>query len=216
MHWWLVVFFSDWSFFFFFENRSAEKWPVSCHLVTVDHVKSSGAVSNRLGLAAVVVGVTDARGRTSPVVSAAALWVDQECGGRLCNHLARLAPAASLELQTNKKKNKKQENDEKMTSLRSLLSFIFFWTNNNSSPHIQATHCAKKGSCRIEGSFIDRHSPYWHNQSNRRTGWECENALSGLADAALFTCSSPQFILFSIVSSVPFYVSGRVSANSGT
>lgn len=92
-----------------FSGRRTEKWPVSCHLVAVDHVKSSGAVSNRLGLAAVVVGVPDARGRTSPVVSAAALWVDQECGGRLRDHLARLAPAASLELSNPNQREKDEQ-----------------------------------------------------------------------------------------------------------
>ena len=78
--------------------KSAGTQVVLCHLVAVDHMKSSFAVSDRLSLAAVVVAMLDARGRTSTVVSAAALWVDQECGGRLRDHLARIAPATSFQL----------------------------------------------------------------------------------------------------------------------
>lgn len=75
-----------------------EREAPSCHLVTVDHVQSPVAVPDRLGFASAVVAVTDARGRTSSIVSATALWVHQECGGRLRDHLARLAPATSFEL----------------------------------------------------------------------------------------------------------------------
>ena len=78
--------------------KSAGTQVVLCHLVAVDHMKSSFAVSDRLSLAAVVVAMLDARGRTSTVVIAAALWVDQECGGRLRDHLARIAPATSFQL----------------------------------------------------------------------------------------------------------------------
>jgi len=70
------------------------------HLVAVDHVKSSVSVSHRFRFAtAAVVDETGARGRTGPVVSAAALWVDQECRSSLRDYFARLAPAAGLQLQ---------------------------------------------------------------------------------------------------------------------
>jgi orotidine-5'-phosphate decarboxylase len=70
------------------------------HLVAVDHVKSSVSVSDRFRFAtAVVVDEAGARGRTGPVVGAAALWVHQECRRSLRDDFARLAPAAGLQLQ---------------------------------------------------------------------------------------------------------------------
>ena len=68
--------------------------------MAIDHVKSSVSVSDRFGFAtAVVVDDAGARGRTGPVVSAAALGIDQECRSSLRDYFARLAPAARLELQ---------------------------------------------------------------------------------------------------------------------
>lgn len=71
-----------------------------CHLVTVNLVNHPFPVRKRVDLAAVVVGVVDARGRTRFVAGAFTTWVHQVCGGRLRDHLARLARLTYFELST--------------------------------------------------------------------------------------------------------------------
>lgn len=106
----LYYFFKCFLFYFYlkFIDRLLFKGkilPSKSHLVeigTVDHVKGSIAVPHSLRLPA-AVWMADARGRTSSVVSATALWVDEECCGRFRNYFARFTPATRLELQLKKR-----------------------------------------------------------------------------------------------------------------